>query len=285
MRLTVGILRGLCRSAPSPPAMHVCVMFVPALCSTTPVPAVKQLLGRLITNPGRNSASLPFIHLAVHPSLPPSTLAAAHLHVLAVSHNCFLLPLVPASHLPAPLRLKVHIIRVHHPAALQKNGALRTGSAHCYYYYYYYRHYNFHHSMQSRLLSSPVFPRCQVRGASVPATQVRNGAKTSYRHDGCISHSGEFKLVTGTCVWMEGFCRLDPKMIHDLNKKKKAVSPIFRFLTSVKSDFPLTERSPAIGRATFGGFTARTDSRSLHGRVAALSTDSKAGSVSSIAFG
>lgn len=177
---------------PLPPPRHACVCNVCASSLQHNTGASSEAaVGPANHKPWEKFCLAPIIHLAVHPSLPPSTLAAAHLHLLAVSHNCFLLPLVPAPHLPVPLRLKVHIIHVHHPAAPQKNGALRTGSAHCYYYYYYYRHYNFHHSMQSWLLSSPVFPRCQVRGALVPATQVRNGAKTSHRHDGCIFHSGD----------------------------------------------------------------------------------------------
>lgn len=69
----VAILNGLCRSAPSP---YACV-FVPALCSTMLVPAVKQLLGQLITNPWRNSASMPSsiilsIHLATFHTASPS---------------------------------------------------------------------------------------------------------------------------------------------------------------------------------------------------------------------
>lgn len=81
-----------------------------------------------------------------------------------------------------------------------------------------------------------MFPHCQVQGAFVPAIQVGHGAKVSYRHEASILHLA-ILIVHSVCLERGGFCRVDPEMIDDLNKK--AVSPLSVFHASVKSGFIL----------------------------------------------
>lgn len=116
------------------PPMHVCVC-VPALCSTKLVPALKQLLGQLITTPWRNAVSLSTsssVSLSFH-------LQNIHFRFMSVCLltklflfllYCFVLISYP--YLPSTITSNTKILCYLRPSSYiyhhtHRNGAQRTG--------------------------------------------------------------------------------------------------------------------------------------------------------------
>lgn len=158
----VGILHGLCRSAPSPYACVGLCVCASSLQHNTGASS-KAAVGPANHKPLEKFCLPPSIYLTVPPScylslwLPFYILnlylwlssylfcnlslfpSIGHLHFVSIS------PSAIASKTKKPCyRCPSSYIHQH----THRNGAQRTGQAHCYYYYYY-RHYNFHYSKQS----------------------------------------------------------------------------------------------------------------------------------------